>query len=301
MLRGAVGLADKLGISKLVVGMTIVAFGTSAPEFLVSLNAALSGASALAIGNLVGSNISNILLVTGVAALLMPIIVEKESFKRDGWILLVGTGLFLLLAFKSEISFFSGLVLLLYFFCFLIYSYIREKRFSNDFNKVCEQDVGFVSRSMFALLIYLTLGIAGLVFGARILVEGGVGLARLFHVSETVIGLTVMALGTSLPELAATVVAAIRKQSDMALGNIVGSNIFNIVGIVGVISIITPLDIPSRVLNIDGWVMLGATLLLMPYIIGRWTRLSRFEAFLFLLAYLIYIFSVTHGADTLIP
>jgi cation:H+ antiporter len=116
-----------------------------------------------------------------------------------------------------------------------------------------------------------------------------------------VIGLTVMALGTSLPELAATVVAAIRKQSDMALGNIVGSNIFNIVGIVGVISIITPLDIPSRVLNIDGWVMLGATLLLMPYIIGRWTRLSRFEAFLFLLAYLIYIFSVTHGADTLIP
>ena len=128
MLRGAIGIADKLRISKLLVGMTIVALGTSSPEFLVSLNAALSGSSALAIGNVVGSNISNILLVTGVAALLMPIIVKKGDFKQDGWMLLVGTVLFSILAFRLEIDRFAGFLLLFYFISFLSYSYLREKR-----------------------------------------------------------------------------------------------------------------------------------------------------------------------------
>lgn len=167
-------------------------------------------------------------------------------------------------------------------------------------NSAHEQNDDGVNRNIFALIIYLVLGFAGLFFGARILVEGGVGLARLFDISEAVIGLTVMALGTSLPELAATVVAALRRQSGVAIGNIIGSNIFNIVGIVGVISIITPLSIPARVINIDVWVMFGATVLLMPYMIGRWTCLGRFGAFVFLLVYFIYIISIAYGVDTLL-
>ena len=301
MLRGAVGFADKLGISKLVVGMTIVAFGTSAPEFLVSLNAALSGSPAIAVGNLVGSNISNILLVTGISAFLMPILLEKKSFKSDGWILLLGTSLFFLLTFRLEISLFSGLLLLLFFVSFLFHSYFREKRRFNSQNVVSGHDDQGQSSNILTLLIYLVLGISGLVFGAQILVDGGVGLARKYGINEAAIGLTVMALGTSLPELAATVVAAIRKQSELALGNIVGSNIFNIVGIVGAVSIITPLSIPARVVSVDGWVMMAATIMLMPYMSGRWTRIGRFEGFLFLLIYLIYIISIFFGINSLIP
>ena len=301
MLRGAIGIADKLHISKLLVGMTIVAFGTSSPEFLVSLNAALSGSSALAIGNVVGSNISNILLVTGVAALLMPIIVKKGDFKQDGWMLLVGTVLFVIFAFRLEIDFFAGFLLLCYFISFLSYSYLSEKRGVRATENLEEQSADVGSDNLVKLCVYLFLGFGGLIYGAQILVEGGVEIARKFSVSEAVIGLTIMALGTSLPELAATVVAAIRKQSDVALGNIVGSNIFNVVGIVGVVSIVTPLSIPARVINLDVWVLLAATLLLMPYMIGRLTRLGRFQALLMLFAYLTYIASIAYGIESLIP
>ena len=301
MLRGAIGIAEKLHISKLLVGMTIVAFGTSSPEFLVSLNAALSGSSALAIGNVVGSNISNILLVTGVAALLMPIIVKKGDFKQDGWMLLVGTVLFLILTFRLEIDIFAGFLLLFYFISFLSYSYLREKRSFRATENLEEQSADVGSDNLVKLCVYLFLGFGGLIYGAQILVEGGVEIARKFSVSEAVIGLTIMALGTSLPELAATVVAAIRKQSDVALGNIVGSNIFNVVGIVGVVSIVTPLSIPARVINLDVWVLLAATLLLMPYMIGRLTRLGRFQALLMLFAYLTYIASIAYGIESLMP
>ena len=300
MLRGAIGIADKLGISKLLVGMTIVAFGTSSPEFLVSLNAALSGSSALAIGNVVGSNISNILLVTGVAALLAPISVKKGEFRQDGWMLLVGTVLFLILAFRLQIDLFAGFLLFFYFISFLCYSYFREKRGFRAPVVSEEQTADVSSDNWLKLFIYLLLGFGGLIYGAQILVEGGVEIAQKFSISEAVIGLTVMALGTSLPELAATIVAAIRKQSDVALGNIVGSNIFNVVGIVGVVSIITPLSIPTRVINFDVWVLLAATLFLMLFMIGRSMRLGRLQALLMLLAYFIYIASIASGVESLI-
>ena len=300
MLRGAIGIAERLRISKLLVGMTIVAFGTSSPEFLVSLKAAMSGSSALAIGNLVGSNISNILLVTGVAALLMPIVVKRGELKQDGWMLLVGTVLFLLLAVRLAIDLLAGCVLIFCFVSFLYYSYFREKRRNGVKEDTKVQSVKVSQQNLMKLCIYLILGFWGLIYGAHLLVESGVEIAREFSVSETVIGLTVIALGTSLPELAATVVAAIRKHSDVALGNIVGSNIFNIVGIVGVVSIITPLSIPARVINFDGWIMFAATLLLMPYMIGSSTRMGRFQALIMLLGYLIYIASIAYGVDRLI-
>ncbi|MFP6711840.1 MAG: calcium/sodium antiporter [Rhodospirillales bacterium] len=304
MLRGAIGLADKFGISKLVVGMTVVAFGTSAPELLVSLNATLAGSSGLAIGNVVGSNIANILLVLGVAALLMPIAVEPAALKRDGWMLLTGTGLFMALAVRGEIDLFAGVVLLAYFIGFLVYSYLREKTSIDSVGEMYEHevdDIDGVPHSLLKIMVFLILGFAGLIYGADLLVEGGVAIARIFGVSEAVIGLTVIAFGTTLPELAATVVAALRKHSDVAIGNIVGSNIFNVVGIVGVVSVIAPMEVPARVINLDIWIMAAATLILMPYMIGRRERLGRFEAFLFLAAYLIYIASIGYGFETLFP
>ncbi|MDP6258279.1 MAG: calcium/sodium antiporter [Rhodospirillales bacterium] len=303
-LRGAVGLAEKFGISKLVVGMTVVAFGTSAPELLVSLNAALSGSSGLAIGNVVGSNVANILLILGVAGLLMPIANEPGALKWDGWTLLLGTGLFMALTYRGKIDLIGGLILLAYFIGFLVYSFRREKQGVDAAGEMYEHkvdDVEGVPHSLLKILIFLALGFAGLIYGAEILVEGGVAIARTFGVSETVIGLTMIAFGTSLPELAASVVAALRKHANVAVGVVVGSNIFNIVGIIGVVAVITPMEVPSRVVNFDIWIMAAATLILMPFMIGRRERLGRFKAFLFLAAYLIYIATIGYGVETLIP
>jgi cation:H+ antiporter len=292
MLRGAVGVAGKFGISKLVVGMTVVAFGTSAPEFIVSLNAALEGASGLAIGNVVGSNIANIFLVLGVAGLLMPIAVEPGSLKNDGWMLLAGTGLFIVLALGSKIEVVAGLVLLVFFIFFFYCSYMQGKK---GLHKIDE--VENIPQSLFKIILYLLLGFAGLLYGADILVEGCIGIARKFGVTDAVIGLTVIAFGTSLPELAATVVSAFRRQSDVALGNVVGSNIFNIIGIVGVVSVITPLDVPARVMGFDLWIMLAATLVLMPYMIGKRHSLTRFEGLILFSAYVIYIGAIGVGIE----
>ena len=303
-LRGAVGLAEKFGISKLVVGMTVVAFGTSAPELLVSLNAALSGSSGLAIGNVVGSNVANILLILGVAGLLMPIANEPGALKWDGWTLLLGTGLFMALTYRGKIDLIGGLILLAYFIGFLVYSFRREKQGVDAAGEMYEHkvdDVEGVPHSLLKILIFLVFGFAGLIYGAEILVEGGVAIARTFGVSETVIGLTMIAFGTSLPELAASVVAALRKHAYVAVGVVVGSNIFNIVGIIGVVAVITPMEVPSRVVNFDIWIMAAATLILMPFMIGRRERLGRFKAFLFLAAYLIYIATIGYGVETLIP
>jgi len=300
MLRGAVGIAEKLGISKLVVGMTVVAFGTSAPEFLVSLNAALSGSSGLAIGNLVGSNIANILLVTGVSGLLMPIIIDGGVFNRDGWVLLAGTSLFMILAFRREFDFIAGSVLLVFFLGFLFNSYLREKDNFADQVEIYGTDLKHHPHKILRLFVFLIIGFAGIIYGADILVEGGIGIARRFGISEAVIGLTIMAFGTSLPELAATIVSVIRKHADIAFGNIVGSNIFNIIGIIGVISLVTPLNVPTRLANFDMWVMLVATLILIPYMIGKKTQLNRLQASLMLSAYLVYIFSIHTGIDKLV-
>ena len=308
MVRGAVSLSDRLGVSKLVIGMTVVAFGTSAPELLVSLNAALSGSSGLAIGNVVGSNIANILLILGVAGLLMPIACQPGALVRDGWMLMAGTGLFMALSLRGEIDMWAGGALLVYFAGFLAYSYIREKSGGNGAAEMHiheVEDLGDippgVPHSMWLTFVYLIAGFAGLIYGSELLVDGGVAIARTHGVSEAVIGLTVIAFGTSLPELAASVVAAYRKHADVAVGNIVGSNIFNVVGIVGVVAMVTPLEVPARVINLDIWVMAGATLALMPFMIGRSELLGRPVATVLLVAYLAYIAAIGMGVDRLIP
>ena len=308
MVRGAVSLADRLGVSKLVIGMTVVAFGTSAPELLVSLNAALSGSSALAIGNVVGSNVANVLFILGVAGLLMPIACVPGALVRDGWMLMAGTALFMVLSLRGEIDLWAGCALIVYFAGFMIYSYMREKRGGNgaaDMHIREAEDLADIPpdipHTMPMTWIYLIGGFAGLIYGAELLVDGGVAIARTFGVSEAVIGLTVIAFGTSLPELAASVVAAFRKHADVAVGNVVGSNIFNVVGIVGIVAVITPMEVPSRVINLDIWIMAAATLALMPFMIGRQEVLGRPVAAVFLIAYLVYIAAIGYGVDRLIP
>ncbi len=302
MVRGAVSVSERFGISKLVIGMTVVAFGTSAPELLVSLNAALSGASGLAIGNVVGSNIANILLVLGVSGLILPIVSEKGSLIKDGVILLVGTGAFILLSFQGTIDLTGGIILIVVFLAFLYYSFKREAGPGDDTasDVVSEvDDLEVKSDSIWVQLAYLFGGFAGLTIGSEFLVDGGVEIARFFGVSEAVIGLTIIAFGTSLPELAASAMAAFRKHSDVALGNVVGSNIFNVVGIVGIVAMVTPLEVPDRVLTLDNWAMLLATLLMMPFMIGGATTISRPVAGLFFLIYVGYIVSIGFGVTAI--
>ena len=302
MVRGAIGLAEKLGVSKMVIGMTVIAFGTSAPELLISLNATLSGSSGLAVGNLVGSNVANILLILGLSGLILPITADQKALSRDGWVLLGGTAAFMAIAIRGEINLPGGLVLLLYFFGFLYYSYSRETAgHSPEAANLHEgeiDEIGGVPATTWLSLVLLIIGFAGLLGGSELLVEGGVSIARSFGVSEAAIGLTIIAFGTSLPELAASAVAAYRKHADLALGNIVGSNIFNIVGIVGVVAVVSPMDVPARVINFDMIIMAVATLLLMPFMIGSKEVISRPVAAFYLLAYLAYIAAIAMGFES---
>ena len=299
LVRGAVALAKSFNISKLVMGMTIVAFGTSSPELIVSINASVSGVPSLALGNLVGSNIANILLILGVSGLIYPIKSENKTLWLDWVALTLGSSLFIVFSINKNIDFDDGILLIGIFIIFMVYSYLRGSGYlSGDNlgdNKTPSSEVeelSLVPQNGLNTAIFIFLGFAGLAIGSELLVDNGVQIARSFQISEVVIGLTVIAIGTSLPELAASGVAAFRKETDLAFGNIVGSNIFNIVGIVGLMGLINQLEIPPRVLQFDMWVMLFSVILLLPFMF-RWIRgLGRVFASMFLLFYLLYIYAI---------
>lgn len=285
LVRGAVGLAERLGVSKMVIGMTIVAFGTSAPELVVSLDAALTGVPGLAVGNVVGSNIANILLILGATAIILPLATRSAGAVRDSGVLVCGTATFTVLCYLGILDRSAGIVLLFLFILFLGYSWWRE-RGDNGGSEVDEIDA--VPHNMPLALLMLVGGIASVVYGADILVEGAVFIARAAGVSEAVIGLTLVAFGTSVPELATSVVAALRRHSDVALGNIVGSNLFNMLGIIGFVAIIADMPVPTEFFTFDLPVMVLATLLLIVImttgrVIGRMTG----GAFLIFYAYYI--------------
>ncbi len=300
MVRGAVALARRFGISTLVIGMTVMAFGTSAPELLVSLNAALSGAPGLAVGNVVGSNIANILLILGAAALVTPIACVSTELRRNGLILLAGTLIFSALSFRGVVDVWSGAVLLIAFSYFLWNSYKREAAGEGAAGGMAG-DSGMPPANLLVAVLMFLAGLAALLAGAELVVRGGVAAARLFGVSEAVIGLTVVALGTSLPELVVSVVAAYRGHPDVALGNVVGSNLFNVLGVIGVVAVITPVTVEARVINFDLWIMIGATLLLLPFMMGGLRQIGRAPALAFLIMYIAYIGAIGLGIDRVIP
>lgn len=288
LVRGAVGMAARLGISPLLAGLTIVGFGTSTPELATSVQAALGGSPGIAIGNVVGSNIANILFILGLSAVILPLSVNPASFARDsialGGSALLATGAVLL----GVIGPLVGIVLLAALVGYVWWAYKSESA-SHDAEAIrhehkAEDRPVPPDTSPAILGGMIVAGLAAAIFGAGWLVDGAVVLASAAGVSESVIGLTVVAVGTSLPELIACIVAVLRKHEDVALGNIVGSNIYNLCGILGLTAIIHPIAVPAEIAGIDIWVMLGVTMLLIVQLRSGW-RLSRLEGALLVLLY----------------
>ena len=298
LVRGAVALAQRLDISPLIIGMTVVALGTSAPELVVSLDAALSGSPGIALGNVIGSNIANLLLILGAVGMVMPIAAKADGLWRDGLILLGGSLLFAALCWSGMVGLWPGMLLLAVFVAFLGHSYWRETRNGGGAEMGAQEvvEIRGVPASVTAAWLVLAAGLAGVVYGADLLVMGGVAVAEAAGVSEEVIGLTLIAFGTSLPELAASMVAAWRGHADIALGNVVGSNLFNMLLIVGVVAVVTPLLVPIQIMAFDLWVMLAATVLFLPFLVGG-LRFGRLAAGVFLAAYAAYIAVQAYGVQ----
>ncbi len=290
LVRGAVALARISGVSPLIIGLSIVAVGTSAPEFVTALAASLEGASDMAVGNVVGSNIVNMLLILGVAAMIRPINVGPKVIARDATMVVGATALFVAIGITGGFNQWQGAILL---FCLITYLYLtyRAEKVENEEEALHAReadDVGGVPGRTWVALVFLIGGLIGIVVGAKLLVTGGLGIAQAFDVSRTVVGLTLIAVGTSLPELAIVIVASWRGHSDIALGNVLGSNIFNLLGITGGVAMITPLDMPVEIMSFDIWVLLGMTLLLLPLMITG-NMISRMEGRLLAGLYIVYL------------
>lgn len=292
LVRGAVAAARQLGVSPLLIGVTLVGFGTSTPELLTSVRAAMEGAPGIAVGNVVGSNTANILLILGIAALLRPIAVDVRAVRRDAGVMLAaaiaGSGALLAL---GGVGRGTGVVFLLALAAYVVWTYRAERGRPQPSAELHAAEADIVRGPQTGLAVALLLAVVGLamtLLGAGWLVDGAVWLARAGGVSDAVIGLTVVAVGTSLPELSAGIVAALRGHSDVALGNVLGSNIYNVLGILGATGVIAPIATPSDLGTIDVLVMLGATLILLPMAAtGR--RIGRGEGSMFLILYVGYV------------
>jgi cation:H+ antiporter len=294
LIRGAVSLAKKLGLPTLIISLTVVGFGTSMPELLVSLRAAFAGSSDIALGNVVGSNTANILFILGLCMLVAPI--EKyDSGARANMVkaMVVALILYGMSLTGGELSRLYGAILFAGLIVYIVYSYIAGKKQTASAEV---EDETLAASPMTGLLTagWLLLGFALLFAGAELLVRGAISIARDFGISEAVIGLTIVAVGTSLPELATSMVAAIRRQGDVALGNIVGSNIFNILGILGIASMVKPIAISANFPNFDIPVMVATSLALLALL---WFRapLGRVAGLAFLAAYVAYTLALANG------
>ena len=291
LIRGALGAAHRLGISPLLSGLVIVGFGTSMPELVVSLDAAIHNLPDLAIGNVVGSNIANILLILGLCALLTPMAVKPQSLYRDSVVMVIASVLFLWLARDALLGRAGGAIFLGGLLVYLVWAYRSEVMHGAPGGEVHAAEAGelvALPRSTMLTVVAIIIGLALLIGGSRVLVTGAVGIAEHWGVSEAVIGLTLVAVGTSLPELTVSVMAALRRHADVAIGNILGSNIFNLLGILGVAAVTQPLVVNARILQFDQWVMLGAAVLL-PWFLHTGRRLSRGEGTVLLGGYVAYL------------
>jgi cation:H+ antiporter len=291
LVRGSVGVALRLGLSPLVIGLTLVGFGTSAPELVACIQAALAGAPGIAVGNIVGSNIANILLILGAAAVIAPIVTTRQAFQRDGPVLIGASLLLLAVILSGAIGRWSGAAFLVLLAGYLGYTYVTERRAPDAAAEVYAAEAAEVAPRSASLTLSLLLalgGIAVVVYGADLLVAAAIVVARDFGVSEAVIGLTLVAVGTSLPELATSVIAAFRRHGDVAFGNIVGSNIFNALGITGATALVAPIAVPGEIIRLDVWVMMATAVLLVLFAVSGW-RVSRWEGAVCLIAYAGYL------------
>lgn len=292
LIRGALAVAKRIGISPLLAGLVIVGFGTSAPELVVSVQAALDDQPEIALGNVVGSNIANILLILGLSALIMPLVTNVQCLKRDGLTMLFATLLFMALASFGGLVMWEGMVMLGCLGAYLVWAYRTERGNAASPEAQLHQaefdEIEVVPMSIPMTILATVGGLVMLVAGANRFLLGAVGIGEALGVPDVIIGLTVVAVGTSLPELAVSVIAAIRKHADVAVGNIIGSNIFNILCILGISSIIRPLPLDGRLLTTDQFVMLGAAIMLLVFLFFG-LRLSRLKGVLLLAGYVLYI------------
>ena len=291
LVRGAVAVARRLAVSPLLIGLTLVGFGTSTPELVTSLQAAFIGSPGIAVGNVVGSNIANILLILGLAAVICPLTTSRDAFVRDGAVMVAAAVACLVMVMIGALSRPAGIVLTALLIAYVGYTYRRERMVrdaSAALHTAEATAAGRLPPRTWLAVLFVIGGLALTVLGARYLVSGAVELGRLAGLSETVLGLTIVAVGTSLPELVTSLVAAARRQTDVALGNIIGSNIYNVLGILGITAVVRPIPVPPEIAQSDIWVMLAATLAMIALVATGW-RLSRGEGAIFLTGYTAYV------------
>lgn len=294
LVRGAVAVAVRLKISPLVIGMTIVSLGTSAPELFVSIKAALNGHPDVSIGTVIGSNISNISLILGVAAVIFPIVVSNSTLYKDWPMMMLATLLFYVFCLDTIIVWEEGAVMV---FILLIYSawilHQSRKKGLKDAEDI--EIVGDVKNTpLWRSFLFILLGSIGLIFGADYLLESVINIATQYGVSEKMLSLTVVALGTSFPELITSAVAAFKKEADISIGNLVGSNLFNILGILGITALVHPIGISLSILRFDMFFVIGISLLIFPIMyFGK--KVGRLRGIFLCLVYITYIFITIHS------
>lgn len=295
LVRGAVATATRAGVSPLLIGLTLVGFGTSTPELLTSVEAAFVGAPGIAVGNVVGSNIANILLILGVAAVICPLAVSRRAFYRDGTVVSVATLCGIAVCLTGELRPPGGVLLVALLIAYIVYCYRAERTVENAAENPVQPALavpGSINLTLAVSIVLLVGGLALTMLGAHLLVSSVLAIGAEAGIPETVLGVTVVAVGTSLPELTTSLLAAFRRQPDIAFGNVVGSNIYNILGILGITAILEPIRVPPEILRTDIWIMLGATVLLVFFSTSGW-RISRIEGGTFLAAYGAYLLFVT--------
>ncbi|WP_439109825.1 calcium/sodium antiporter [Lentibacter sp.] len=297
LVRGAVNLALRVGIPALIVSLTIVAFGTSAPELLIAIKALMDNAPGIAMGNVVGSNTANILMVLGFPALLAAMHTSECDSRKNYIYMIASSVLFIGLAFRGVFDALAGLVLLAALAAVLTDSFLHARNHRREAraaeaamgaDDIEELEGADPELPWWKIIVFLGLGLVGLPLGADILVDSSVNIAREFGVTETVIGLTLVALGTSLPELATTVMAALRRQADVALGNVIGSNMFNLLAIIGITALLGDIPVDRQFLQFDLWVMLASSLLLVPFVFLK-RDITRGWGILLVALYIAYI------------
>jgi len=291
LVKGAVNLSLRVGIPALIVSLTIVAFGTSAPELLISVNAVMMDKPGLALGNVIGSNTANVLLVLGLPAILTVLHTSGCETRKTYVFMLIATVLFIALAFIGTFTVWSGLILLTAL-AYMLFDAARDATRHRRAERAAaeEEEVEGADPDMpwWRIIVFLALGLVGLPLGADLLVDNASIIARDYGVSDAVIGLTLVALGTSLPELATTLMAALRRQADVALGNVIGSNMFNLLAIIGIASLIGPIPVAHEFLRFDLWVMLAASLVLIPFVFFK-VDIGRVWGVLLTAAYVAYV------------
>jgi cation:H+ antiporter len=281
-LKGVLVIARKFKLSNILVSAVIIGFGTSLAELTVSVEAVLIGSPDIALGNIIGSNIANILLVTAIAALITPIMLKSLKINRDIFVMIVASLLLLFFKFIDWLNFYSGVIFLLILFSYISYSYFQDQKDNGD------KEENLENFSLIKAIIYSVIGLATLILGGWLLVNSSIKIAQSYGISEAVIGLTIVAVGTAIPELTTTIIASIKKHNDLVIGNILGSNIFNILGILGVTLLIENIPVTDEMMKKGIWEMIAATLFFI--IILRFAKsISKLIASFMLTSYAIYI------------